>query len=137
VVASIDASRVDGEWRVFTRGGRQATGLEAVAWARTCVRHGAGEILLTSVDRDGAREGYDLELTRAVAGAVPVPVIASGGAGHADHVVAALAEGGADAALVAGILHDGVTTVGQLKRAMSAAGISVRPSPAAFPGSTS
>lgn len=136
VVASIDASRVDGAWRVFTRGGRQATGLEAVAWARECVRRGAGEILLTSVDRDGARDGYDLELTRAVAAAVPVPVIASGGAGNASHIVAALTEGGADAALVAGILHDGVTTVGQLKRAMTAAGISVRPSPETSLGST-
>lgn len=129
VVASIDASRVDGVWRVFTRGGRTATDLEAVEWAGECVRRGAGEILLTSVDRDGARTGYDLELTRAVAQAVPVPVVASGGAGDASHIIAALTDGGADAALVAGILHDGVTTVGRLKRAMSTAGIPVRPAP--------
>lgn len=129
VVASIDASRVDGVWRVFTRGGRTATDLEAMEWAGECVRRGAGEILLTSVDRDGARTGYDLELTRAVAQAVPVPVVASGGAGDASHIIAALTNGGADAALVAGILHDGVTTVGRLKRALSTAGIPVRPAP--------
>jgi len=129
VVASIDASRVDGVWRVFTRGGRTATDLEAVEWAGECVRRGAGEILLTSVDRDGARTGYDLELTRAVAQAVPVPVVASGGAGDASHIIAALTDGGADAALVAGILHDGVTTIGRLKQAMSTAGIPVRPAP--------
>src|SRR5215218_6169652 len=86
VVASIDAKR-DGEmWRVFTHGGRTPTALDAIAWARECVRRGAGEILLTSIDRDGARTGYDLELTRAVAAAVPVPVIASGGAGTSQHV---------------------------------------------------
>jgi cyclase len=129
VVASIDASRADGVWRVFTRGGRTATDLEAVEWAGECVRRGAGEILLTSVDRDGARTGYDLELTRAVAQAVPVPVVASGGAGDASHIIAALTDGGADAALVAGILHDGVTTIGRLKHAMSTAGIPIRPAP--------
>lgn len=135
VVASIDAALVDGAWRVFTRGGRNATTLDAVEWARECVRRGAGEILLTSVDRDGARDGYDLDLTRAVANAVNVPVIASGGAGDASHVVAALRDGGADAALVAGILHDGVTTVTRLKQAMQAAGIPVRPAPAPKEGS--
>ena len=125
VVASIDARREAGGWRVVTHGGRTATSLEAVAWARECVRLGAGEILLTSVDRDGGRAGYDLDLTRAVAAAVGVPVIASGGAGEAAHLVEALGTG-ADAVLVAGLLHDGVTTVAELKHAMSAAGHPVR-----------
>ena len=126
VVASIDARREGDGWRVFTRGGRTRTNLEAVAWARECVRLGAGEILLTSIDRDGARNGYDLELTRAVAAAVPVPVIASGGAGSAAHVQAALSTGGADAALLAGILHDGVTTVRAIKQVLHEAAVPVR-----------
>ncbi len=126
VVASIDARREGNAWRVFTRGGRTRTELEAVAWAKECVRLGAGEILLTSIDRDGARTGYDLELTRAVADAVDVPVIASGGAGSAADVRAALSSGGADAALVAGILHDGVTTVRAIKSALREADIPVR-----------
>jgi imidazole glycerol-phosphate synthase subunit HisF len=130
VVASIDARRDESMggsgWRVYVRGGRARTSLDAVAWARECVDRGAGEILLTSIDRDGARTGYDLALTRAVADAVDVPVIASGGAGRAEHVCDALLDGGADAALVAGILHDGVTTVGALKRAMADAGIPTR-----------
>ena len=130
VVASIDAAAIDGTWRVFTKGGRQATALEAVAWARECERLGAGEVLLTSIDRDGVRSGYDLALTRAIADAVRIPVIASGGAGTAAHVCEALTTGGADAALVAGILHDGVTTVAALKDAMRAAGIPTRPVPA-------
>jgi len=127
VVASIDAARVDGTYRVFVKGGREATSLEAVAWACECERLGAGEILLTSIDRDGVRSGYDLALTRAISAAVSVPVIASGGAGSAAHVCAALQDGGADAALVAGILHDGVTTVDALKAAMRNAGIPTRP----------
>ena len=128
VVASIDAKWDDaaGMFRVYVKGGREPTALDAVAWARECVARGAGEVLLTSIDRDGARTGYDLPLTRAVADAVDVPVIASGGAGDAGHVAAAIAEGGADAALVAGILHDGVTTVGALKGAMRGAGLAVR-----------
>jgi cyclase len=128
VVASIDAKWDDatGMFRVYVKGGRQPTDLEAVAWAQECVRRGAGEVLLTSIDRDGARPGYDLPLTRAVADAVDVPVIASGGAGNAAHVCAAIADGHADAALVAGILHDGVTTVGALKRTMAEAGLPVR-----------
>jgi cyclase len=97
-----------------------------VAWARECVERGAGEILLTSIDRDGARTGYDLELTRAVADAVNVPVIASGGAGSAEHVRDAIAGANADAALVAGILHDGVTTVGEIKQLLRSTGIRVR-----------
>ncbi|SES74407.1 imidazole glycerol phosphate synthase subunit HisF [Stigmatella erecta] len=126
VVASIDARREEGRWRVYTRGGRTPTGLDAVEWARECVRRGAGEVLLTSIDRDGARTGYDLELTRAVAEAVAVPVIASGGAGNAQHVREALTDGKADAALVAGILHDGLTTVGALKTLLQDSGLRVR-----------
>lgn len=128
VVASIDAKwdPAAGFFRVYVKGGREPTGLDAVAWARECVARGAGEVLLTSIDRDGARTGYDLPLTRAVAEAVDVPVIASGGAGEAAHVAQAIAEGEADAALVAGILHDGVTTVAALKGAMKGAGLAVR-----------
>ncbi len=127
VVASIDAKRnADGVWKVWVKGGREETPLEAVAWAQECVERGAGEILLTSIDRDGARTGYDLTLTRAVADAVHVPVIASGGAGVASHLVDAVVDGGADAVLVAGILHDGVTTVRVLKQAMAGAGLPVR-----------
>ena len=126
VVASIDAKRHDTGWRVYVKGGREATPLDAVAWAEECVRRGAGEILLTSIDRDGARTGYELALTRAVADAVPVPVVASGGAGTAAHVCEVLAEAHADAALLAGILHDGLTTVGAVKDAMRAARLPVR-----------
>ena len=130
VVASIDAKRgAGGEWRVLVKGGREETPLDAVAWAQECVARGAGEILLTSIDRDGARTGYDLALTRAVADAVPVPVIASGGAGEAQHLVEAVHEGHADAVLVAGILHDGVTTVAALKDTMRSAGLPVRALP--------
>jgi len=106
-------------------GGRERTELDAVAWAQECVARGAGEILLTSIDRDGARTGYDVALTRAVSSAVHVPVIASGGAGSAAHVCDALTAG-ADAALLAGILHDGVTTVRAIKHDVEAAGLPVR-----------
>lgn len=128
VVASIDAKwdPEAGFFRVYVKGGRAPTDLNAVEWAVECVRRGAGEILLTSIDRDGARTGYDLPLTRAVAEAVDVPVIASGGAGEASHLVDAVDQAGADAVLVAGILHDGVTTVRALKGAMRAAGMPVR-----------
>ena len=130
VVASIDVARsgagARGARHVFVGGGRIATRLDAVAWARECVARGAGEILLTSIDRDGVRDGFDLELTRAVSDAVNVPVIASGGAGSASHVCEVLGRGGADAALVAGILHDGVTTVREIKAAMRAATLPVR-----------
>lgn len=115
-----------GFFEVYTHGGRTPTGMDAVAWAHECVARGAGEILLTSIDRDGARTGYNLALTRAVADAVPVPVIASGGAGTADHARAAITDGLADAALVAGILHDGLTTVGAIKQTMRAGGVLVR-----------
>jgi cyclase len=126
VVASIDAKANDSGWEVFVRGGTQATGLDAVAWAAECASRGAGEILLTSIDRDGARVGYDVELTRAVSEAVSVPVVASGGAGAASHVRDVLLGSGAEAALVAGILHDGVTTVGEIKAMLDAEGIPVR-----------
>lgn len=127
VVASIDAKLDDGgTWRVWTHGGRTPTNLDAVAWAEECVERGAGEVLLTSIDRDGARTGYDLPLMRAVSTRVTAPVIASGGAGNASHVIDVLADGHADAALVAGILHDNVTTVGALKDAMRASGLVVR-----------
>lgn len=126
VVSSIDAKMTDGSWRVYTHGGRTPTGLDAVEWARECVRRGAGEILLTSVDRDGSRGGYNIELTRAVADAVNVPVIASGGAGSARDVVEAIESGHADAALVAGILHDSTTTVSELKAHMRESRLRVR-----------
>jgi cyclase len=121
VVASIDAKRDGDRWRVYVKGGREPTPLDAVEWAVECVRRGAGEVLLTSIDRDGARTGYDLALTRAVADAVAVPVVASGGAGTAAHVCDVLSSAHADAALLAGILHDGVTTVHAVKDAMRAA----------------
>lgn len=126
VVVSIDAKREGDGWRVFTHGGKRATGLDAVAWAKQAVALGAGEVLITSIDRDGQRGGYDLELTRAIADAVDVPVIASGGAGNAQHLVDAFVEGHAEAALLAGILHDGTTTVGALKAGLSSAGLDVR-----------
>lgn len=126
VVASIDAKRSDNRWRVYTHGGTRPTSLDAVEWAAQCAELGAGEILLTSIDRDGSRSGYDIELTRAVASRVCVPVVASGGAGGVDDVVDILRDGTADAALVAGIVHDAVCTVADLKAAMAAAGLAVR-----------
>ena len=126
VVASIDAKREGAGWRVHVRGGRERTELNVVEWAVECVRRGAGEVLLTSIDRDGARTGYDVELTRAVSDAVDVPVVASGGAGTAQHVCDVFERGGADAALLAGILHDGVTTVHAVKQAMRDARLRVR-----------
>lgn len=122
-----EAADADGHWfRVFTHGGRTPTELDAVHWAKRCVALGAGEILITSIDQDGQRSGYDLRLTAAIVEAVPVPVIASGGAGSAEHVRDAFLLAGADAALLAGILHDGTTTIGQLKGALAAAGVPVR-----------
>jgi cyclase len=132
VVLSIDAKAepasdaIPSGYRVVTHGGRRATELDAVAWAVEGVRRGAGEILLTSIDRDGARTGYDVALTRAVADAVGVPVVASGGAGEPGHLAAAILDGRADAALVAGIVHDGLYTVNDLKRALAEAGVPVR-----------
>lgn len=127
IVASIDAAKEGGSFQCYTHGGSRPAGLDAVAWAEECVERGAGEILLTSIDRDGARTGYRLDLTRAVADAVSVPVIASGGAGEASHLRDAFLQGHASAALVAGILHDGLTTVGALKDELTAWGIDVRP----------
>lgn len=126
VVVSIDAAREGDWWRVYTRGGTSPTDLDALDWARSAADLGAGELLVTSIDRDGVRTGYDLALTAAIADAVPVPVVASGGAGAAAHVVAAFREGHAQAALVAGILHDGLVTVRDLKQAMLDAGIPTR-----------
>lgn len=126
VVVAIDAKRQGDHWEVTTHGGRTFTGLDAVEWAQEAVARGAGEILLTSMDGDGTRQGYDLELTRAVAEAVSVPVIASGGAGNAGHLVDAVEKGKADAVLLAGILHDGLTTVQVLKQEMQELGLSVR-----------
>jgi cyclase len=126
VVASIDAKRHGDGWRVYVKGGQQETSLDAVEWAVECVHRGAGEVLLTSIDRDGARTGYDVELTRAVAAAVHVPVVASGGAGSAQHVCDVFHDGGADAALLAGILHDGLATVHAVKDAMRTSRLPVR-----------
>jgi imidazole glycerol-phosphate synthase subunit HisF len=126
VVASIDAKREGESWRVYARGGRTPTELDAVEWARECVRRGAGELLVTSIDRDGSRSGYDVALTAAIAEAVDVPVIASGGAGSAAHVCDAIMVGRADAALVAGIVHDGSVTIHDIKHAMAARDIRVR-----------
>ncbi len=125
VVLSVDARRADGGWEVVTRGGRLGTGLDALAWIREGVERGAGEILLTSIDRDGTQGGYDLELIERAAAAVPVPVIASGGAGEPAHLVKALAAGAA-AVLAASIFHQGTYTVGDVKRAIAAAGFPVR-----------
>jgi imidazole glycerol-phosphate synthase subunit HisF len=127
VVLAIDAQRQsDGGWEAYVAGGRTPTGRDAVAWAREGTERGAGEILLTSMDRDGTNAGYDLELTSAVAAVVPVPVIASGGAGEVDHLAAAL-QAGADAVLCASIFHYGHHTVGEVKQHLAAAGVAVRP----------
>lgn len=126
VVASIDALRKDASWEVYVNGGRDPTGLDAIDWAARCAELGAGEILLTSIDRDGARSGYDIELVSAVVQAVKVPVVASGGAGSACHVVDAITRGGADAALLAGVLHDKTTNIASVKSALRAANIPVR-----------
>jgi cyclase len=125
VVLAIDAKARDGGWEVYVAGGRTPTGRDAVAWAREGVERGAGEILLTSMDRDGTHDGYDLALTAAVAQAVSVPVIASGGAGELDHLVEAL-QAGADAVLCASIFHYGRHTMAEVKAHVAAAGIAVR-----------
>ena len=127
VVLAIDAKRrPDGSYEAYLAGGRTPTGRDAVEWAREGVERGAGEILLTSMDRDGTGDGYELRLTRTISEAVDVPVIASGGAGGAEHLSEALRLGGADAVLVAGILHDGATTVTALKRRLAEGGIPMR-----------
>ncbi|MGO9028058.1 MAG: imidazole glycerol phosphate synthase subunit HisF [Acidimicrobiales bacterium] len=132
VVVAIDARRRRGtgtgaSWEVFTHGGRTPTGLDAVAWAERCAALGAGELLLTSMDRDGTRDGFDLELTRQVSGRCPVPLIASGGVGELDHLVEGAREGAADAVLAASIFHLGEFTVADAKAHLAAAGVPVRP----------
>jgi imidazole glycerol-phosphate synthase subunit HisF len=132
IVMAIDAKRVAAgkqrgqRFEIFTHGGREATGIEAVSYAREVVALGAGEILLTSMDRDGTKRGFDLELTRAVADAVPVPVIASGGVGTLEHLVEGVRDGHASAVLAASIFHYGECTIGEAKRFMAAAGLAVR-----------
>ena len=127
IVAAIDAKQVaPGKFEIFTHGGRNATGLDAIAHAKRLVGYGAGEILLTSMDRDGTKAGYDLALTRAVADAVPVPVVASGGVGSLDDLVAGVLEGYASAVLAASIFHFGQASIGQAKEKLASAGIPVR-----------
>jgi cyclase len=126
IVIAIDAKRRDHGWEVVTHGGRTKTGIDAVEWAAKVASLGAGEILVTSMDRDGTRSGYDLALTRAISDAVPVPVIASGGVGTLDDLAAGLLEGGADAALAASIFHDGQHTITEAKAFLATKGIPVR-----------
>jgi cyclase len=127
VVVAIDARRANTSWEVYTHGGRKPTGLDAVSWAEEVAQLGAGEILLTSMDRDGTRDGFDLELTRSVVDLVGVPVIASGGVGRLEHLVEGAVAGGADAVLAASIFHFGEHTVAEAKAALTAAGVTVRP----------
>ncbi len=133
IVVAVDARRTPipgpARWEAYTHGGRRSAGRDAVEWARTAVALGAGEILLTSMDRDGTKDGYDLELTRAVAEAVEVPVIASGGAGSLEHLAEGLIEGCADAALAASIFHFGIYTIAEAKRYLRERGVEVRLEP--------
>jgi imidazole glycerol-phosphate synthase subunit HisF len=135
IVVAIDAKRVKTrkkdsaeppKWRIYTHGGRKNTGLDAVEWAKKMVAGGAGELLVTSMDRDGTKAGYDVELLRAISEAVPVPVVASGGVGTLDHLYQGFAEGGADAVLAASIFHNGTYTVGEAKRFLSERGLRMR-----------
>lgn len=126
VTASVDARRVEGHWEVFTHGGRRATGIDAVEHALKLAKLGAGELLVTSMDRDGTRDGYDLELIRTIADAVSVPVVASGGVGTLDHLVAGVTQGHASAVLAASIFHFGEASVAQAHAALAAAGLPVR-----------
>jgi cyclase len=127
IVVAIDARTAGpGRWEVYTHGGRKARGLDAVEWARAMAERGAGEILLTSMDRDGTKSGFDIELTHAVAAAVPVPVIASGGVGTLEHLAAGIERGGADAVLAASVFHFGEITVAQAKQFLAARGIEMR-----------
>jgi len=131
IVVAIDAKQVGpGAWQIFTHGGREATGIDAVGFAEQVVALGAGEILLTSMDRDGTRRGYDIALTRAVADRVGVPVVASGGVGTLDHLVAGVSEGHAQAVLAASIFHFGERSIMEAKRFMAEAGVAVRLDPA-------
>jgi cyclase len=135
IVVAIDAKQTaPGRWEVFTHGGRRQTGLEVIDWAERMVRLGAGELLLTSMDRDGTREGFDLALTRAVSDAVPVPVIASGGVGNLDHLRDGVLQGHADAVLAASIFHFGEYSLAQAKAHLAAAGIVVRQEPESVGG---
>ena len=127
VVVAIDARRAARGFEVYTHGGRKPTGLDAVSWAAECERLGAGEILLTSMDRDGTKEGFDLPLTRAVVASCNLPVVASGGVGSVDHLVAGAREGGADALLAASVFHFGEISVRQAKAHLAQAGVVVRP----------
>ena len=129
VVVGIDIRRGVGGWEVYTHGGRKPTGLDAVSWASECERLGAGEVVLNSMDRDGTREGFDLELTRAVVDNCGIPVVASGGVGNLDHLVEGATIGGADAVLAASIFHFREATIGEAKEHLAAAGVSVRPVP--------
>lgn len=126
IVVAIDAKRVGDHWEIFTHGGRKPTGIEAIAWAKKMADYGAGEILLTSMDRDGTRSGFDNELTRAVAEAVPIPVIASGGVGELQHLVDGVKDGGADAVLAASIFHFAEYTIAEAKHFMAEQGVEVR-----------
>ena len=131
IVVAIDAKKVSGEseahrWEIFTHGGRNPTGIDAVEWARRMTDYGAGEILLTSMDRDGTKNGFDIALTRAISDAVPVPVIASGGVGNLQHLVDGVIQGGADAVLAASIFHFGEYSIAEAKQYMHSAGIEMR-----------
>ena len=127
IVVSIDAKQVaPGKWEVFTHGGRQGTGLDAVEWAKRMAQSGAGEILLTAMDRDGTKAGFDLGLTRAVSDAVSVPVVASGGVGTLDHLVEGVTKGGASAVLAASIFHFGIFSIAQAKAHLAQAGVPIR-----------
>ena len=131
IVVAIDAKKVSGEseanrWEIFTHGGRNPTGIDAVEWARRMTDYGAGEILLTSMDRDGTENGFDIALTRAISDAVPVPVIASGGVGNLQHLVDGVIQGGADAVLAASIFHFGEYSIAEAKQYMHSAGIEMR-----------
>jgi len=127
IVVAIDAKRVDGGWEVFTHGGRNPTGIDACKWSKRMERYGAGEILLTSMDRDGTKAGYDLELTRTISKAVNIPVIASGGVGELQHILEGVTEGGASAALAASIFHFGEFSIRDCKEFLARHGVEVRP----------